>query len=405
MKPGHADEWERVRLSQICRVEAGQGAPQGDNWFKGGNIFVRAGDLNRLADGILVGDFCGRITDEAVKRFGLRLYRKNSIVFPKSGMSIFTENIAILKHDSYVVNHLAVLEFESLVDAKYVLYQLQKLKIRSLVKNPSYPSIRISDIKDYEILWPDKSRRQRIVSILEEVDRARVLRAEADSQVDELVRSLFYIMFGNLIFGNEVEWEPLRNVLRRIESGLSPNCEPHPRENPSQTAVLKLGSVTYGSFNPNENKYLPPETKLEKRVCVKKGDVLFSRKNTHELVAASAYVFQGDDNLLLPDTIFKLVYDPSRINGIYLWRLLCEPNIKRGIQSLATGSAGSMPNISKDRLMKFRIPVPPISLQNKLADIVRSLMDMRELQEHSKSLLDTLFNSRMQEAFEGGMTC
>lgn len=197
----------------------------------------------------------------------------------------------------------------------------------------------------------------------------------------------------------------MRNVLRRIESGLSPNCEPYPRADPSQTAVLKLGSVTYGSFNPSENKYLPPETKVEKRVSVNKGDVLFSRKNTHELVAASAYVFQDDDNLLLPDTIFKLVFDPSRINGMYLWRLLCEPNIKRGIQSLATGSAGSMPNISKERLMKFRIPIPPISLQKKFAEIVQSLMAMRELQEHSKSLLDNLFNSRMQEAFEGEMIC
>jgi len=79
--------------------------------------------------------------------------------------------------------------------------------------------------------------------------------------------------------------------------------------------------------------------------------------------------------------------------------------MKRSIQTLATGSAGSMPNISKSRLMKFRIPIAPVSLQNKFAETVQSLVDMSALQEQSKSQLDNLLKSQMQTVFEGGMAC
>src|SRR5438105_1997665 len=104
------DGWEEKPLVKIAKVYSGQGAPQGDNWFNGHHTFVRAGDLNVLSEGKFVGDSCQGVSDLAVKEYKLKKYPANSIVFPKSGMSVKTDNIAILKRDSYVVNHLAILQ-------------------------------------------------------------------------------------------------------------------------------------------------------------------------------------------------------------------------------------------------------------------------------------------------------
>ena len=104
------DGWRQFELGKINLVNSGQGAPQGEKYFGGTEVFVRARDLNNLSEGYYVGDFCSKITKEAIKKYKLKKYKKGSIVFPKSGMAIKTNNIAILKYNSYVVNHLAILE-------------------------------------------------------------------------------------------------------------------------------------------------------------------------------------------------------------------------------------------------------------------------------------------------------
>ncbi|BDZ73606.1 hypothetical protein GCM10025856_13250 [Methylophaga marina] len=87
--------------------------------------------------------------------------------------------------------------------------------------------------------------------------------------------------------------------------------------------VLKLGAVTSCTFKGNENKALPSQTPLNEEYEVKAGDLIFSRKNTYELVAACAYVFETRPKLLMPDLIFRFVLnDKNEVNPIFLWKLL-----------------------------------------------------------------------------------
>src|SRR3989304_9884742 len=121
---------QEVKIQEIARVDSGQGAPQGEEWYVGNEVFVKAGDLNSLTEGKYVGEHCKRVNDNAVTQYKLRKYPKNSIVFPKSGMSVKTDNIALLKYDSYVVNHLAIVKVnEDLCSEKYLYYLFKWKKI------------------------------------------------------------------------------------------------------------------------------------------------------------------------------------------------------------------------------------------------------------------------------------
>ncbi|HFP2116799.1 TPA: restriction endonuclease subunit S, partial [Escherichia coli] len=75
--------------------------------------------------------------------------------------------------------------------------------------------------------------------------------------------------------------------------------------------VLKISSVTSGIFKPEENKMVDSETILasKKLIFPKKGDLLFSRANTRELVAAICMVHQDYDNLFLPDKLWSIKLD------------------------------------------------------------------------------------------------
>jgi type I restriction enzyme S subunit len=55
---------------------------------------------------------------------------------------------------------------------------------------------------------------------------------------------------------------------------------------PGQYGVLKISAVTWGEFNPEENKALVPGDKPKPHEVVRAGDLLISRANTSELVGA-----------------------------------------------------------------------------------------------------------------------
>ena len=66
-------------------------------------------------------------------------------------------------------------------------------------------------------------------------------------------------------------------------------------------------------------KSLTPRPELE----VKARDVLFSRKNTHDLVAACVFVFETRPKLMLSDLTFRLcIRDENELLPEYLWKVM-----------------------------------------------------------------------------------
>src|SRR5699024_6203925 len=117
----------------------------------------------------------------------------------------------------------------------------------------------------------------------------------------------------------------------------------------TEPGVLKLGAVTYGVFRSEENKaYL--HGSLSPTHEVLPGDVLMTRKNTRDLVGAVALVDTVRSGLYLPDLIFRLHLDRSQVDPTYFHSLMMSTAKRQEVRRLASGSAGSMPNLSKARL-------------------------------------------------------
>ena len=207
-------------------------------------------------------------------------------------------------------------------------------------------------------------------------------------------------MFGNPSI-NSKGWkvEELSKSLINIENGKSFVCENYRRKG-EYPAILKLSAVTYGVYNALENKALTNIDLFVANVEVKDGDLLFTRKNTPELVGMSAYVYETLPNLMMPDLIFRLNTNET-CHKIYLWKLINHDLFRENIKALSNGSAKSMSNISKERLMNLKIPVPPIELQNQFADFVKQIDKLKFEMQKSLEEMENNFNSLMQDAFNG----
>ena len=258
-----------------------------------------------------------------------------------------------------------------------------------------------SQVESLEILIPPAHEQKKLVNRLTNAGNLKRLRNQTIVELDSYLCSLFIEMFGDPVT-NPKEWnlKPVSEIVPAVGSGWSPVCESRP---PTKTecGVLKLGAVTWCNYDEEESKAFLNEHEFDPTIEVHQGDLLFCRKNTYELVAASAYVFSTRPRLMMSDLIFRLnPGDNSGVLPIFLWKLLTNKNQRALIQSLASGSAGSMPNISKERLKKAQLICPPLDLQKHFVEKVIQSQQLKDRLHHSQGEQNTLFSSLLIETFQ-----
>ena len=275
----------------------------------------------------------------------------------------------LLPEKSSVIGTMQYLIPKNFIEPEYLYYVVKYMHLEKYFSGATIPHIYFRDYKTEEFNLHDKTEQREIVSTLKRIEAMISNRQEQLTKLDELVKARFVEMFGDPI-ANSMGWEEvqLSGCLESIDNGKSYVCDTSCRKGESP-AILKLSAVTYGDYRPDENKAMLDEAYFSKDITVQSGDLLFTRKNTPELVGMCAYVYKTPTNLMLPDLIFRLNTKPL-CNKIYLWKLINHELFRKQIQALSSGSAKSMSNISKERLLHLSVILPPLSLQNQFADFV-----------------------------------
>ncbi len=137
--------------------------------------------------------------------------------------------------------------------------------------------------------------------------------------------------------------------------------------------ILKVSAVTSGIFKPYEAKPAPDDYVPAEAHQVRDRDFLFSRANTSELVGAVAIAHEPPDGLLLPDKIWRIDWDPERIEPQYAYSLLRSSEVRRIFALIGSGTSDSMKNISQGKLVRVAVPLPPLTLQTVFAEQVQRL--------------------------------
>ena len=78
---------------------------------------------------------------------------------------------------------------------------------------------------------------------------------------------------------------------------------------------------------------------------------------------------------------------------------LRQPEARKVIGDLATGSSGSMKNISMQKAINIPIPLPPLEEQRRIADIAMRADRLRRTRRYTQQLSDTYLQSVFLEMF------
>ena len=254
----------------------------------------------------------------------------------------------------------------------------------------------------WEIPLPPLEEQRRIAAILDQAETLRTQRRQALAHLDTLTQSLFLDMFGDPVV-NDRSWPmaAVSDFVAGFESGKSLVAEDED-DSTSAFRVLKVSAVTSLEYKPEQSKAVPSDYVPPKSHIVRVGDLLFSRANTTELIGATAFVAATPDNLLLPDKLWRFVWhQPTRTAPLYVRHLFQQPKFRQEIGQRASGTSGSMKNISQEKVLSIRVGHPPLTLQQTFATRIQAIEALKTTHRTALAQLDALFASLQQRAFAG----
>lgn len=318
-------------------------------------------------------------------------------------------NPVIVKKDfDFSIKNVALFKFSKTdLSNRYIYHYLNsglaKQQIESNSRGGTQKFVSLGNIRELMIPLPPLEEQKRIAAILDKADAIRRKRQQAIELADEFLRSVFLDMFGDPVT-NPKGWEvkPLQMGIKTISSGWSAKGDARPCKQ-GELGVLKISSVTTGTFLPEENKVVDDSRIPEGKGLIfpNKGDLLFSRANTRELVAATCIVPEDRRDTFLPDKLWKIETDCSQLLPEFLNHMIWQPRFRDLLTSQATGTSGSMLNISKGKFESTLGIYPPIDLQEKFKKIFWHCKKSLQQEDISNDELGSLFNALSQKAFAG----
>lgn len=227
------------------------------------------------------------------------------------------------------------------------------------------PRVKWQRLAQFEFNLPARDQQEKLADLLWTAQDTRKHYKQLLSICDDVIKSQFVEMFGDQIWNTKT----LSECVCSIDTGKSLNCGEGPRDC-GGFGVLKLSALSSGSFIASENKVISEGDFIAGK-AVEKGDILFARKNTPELVGMTVYVPDETEGLMFPDLVFRM--KSKGVNAIFLLSYMRSDQGLDLIRGMAHGSAKSMVNIPKAQLAGLPVPVPPLKLQQEFADFAASV--------------------------------
>jgi type I restriction enzyme S subunit len=247
-------------------------------------------------------------------------------------------------------------------------------------------------LKSYKIAIPPLSEQQHIVEELDLLSSIIEKKKTQLNEFDNLAQSLFYEMFGDPIT-NEKGWDVKKigeigydergaGISKKdfVDDGL-------PCIHYGQLHTI-LGPTTY------KNKTFIPSNLLSKYKIAHPGDVIMAITSEDVEGSCKSTAWLGNFDVVVGSD--AAIFHHS-INGVYISYYTMTKSFYNEKAKYANGF--KVTHISTKEIESIPIPLPPLDLQDKFANSIKSIEHQKELIKQSIKEVESLFNSRMDYYF------
>lgn len=269
---------------------------------------------------------------------------------------------------------------ENIIYNKYLFYYLMFNYNRGGMtkyynKTTGIQNLRVKNlIKELKVPVPPMNIQKQIVEVLDQAQSLIDKRKEQIKLLDDLIKSVFYDMFGDPITNSKNIHQVPLGELCKLKAGKFIKAAQISDYNKGNMYPCYGGNGLRGYVEEYTHNGSYPLIGRQGALC---GNVQFAEDKFYA-------------------TEHAIVTRPTlEIDVIWLYIMLREMNLNR----LATGAA--QPGLNVGNLVELQVMHPPLSLQVEFAKKFKEIENQKRAIEDSLKLLEDNYNSLMQRAFKG----
>jgi type I restriction enzyme S subunit len=261
-------------------------------------------------------------------------------------------------------------------------------QIAGLQTGTALKQLPVGKLKKVKIPQPPIEIHNKIAKTLDTVSELLTMYKQQLVELDNLIRSIFYDMFGDLK-SNQMGWKiDIFTSAALIDTNMTNDFETY-----ADYPHIGIDSIEKNTGNIVNYKFVRDSNLISGKYIFSEKHIIYSkiRPNLNKvalptfsgLCSADAYPILPKDNIT---------------NKYYLAYVLRSNYFLKYI--LDFSGRTNIPKVNKQQLESFRLPIPPIGLQNQFATIVTKIEEQKTLVKKAIDETQYLFDSLMSEYFD-----
>ena len=284
-----------------------------------------------------------------------------------------------------VVRLITVVPDLSTVSERYLYYTLRNCKPAS--SGTSIPQLTVPDIKKNEIELYSLSVQETIADKLDAVGRVIELRQQQLQKLDELIKARFVEMFGDLK-SNPMEWPVVPfTEFAKIDGNMTTDYEKY-----ADYPHIGIDSIEKGTGALKGYRTVREDGVISGKYIFTPQHIIYSkiRPNLNKVALPD---FEG----LCSADAYPILSNHSNCNRVFLAIALRSEYFLEYI--LQFSSRTNLPKVNRKEITGFRMPLPPLKLQEQFAAFVEQTDKSKVAVQKALDEAQLLFDSLMQKYF------
>ena len=394
-------EWSLVRIDDLAvKLKAGGTPSRKNKAYFGGDIpFVLIDDMT--SNGVYLNSTKETISQEGLEACSAWIVPENTVLlsmYATIGATVIT-TFPVATNQAI----LAIIPHEN-CEREYLSFCLQahKAHLARLNVESTQKNINKGIVSSFPLPLPPLPEQKKIAHILSTVQRAIEAQERIIQITIELKKSLMHKLFTEGL-RNEPQkqteigpipesWEvvKLSDLLTIAQYGMSVKGN-HEGNYP----ILRMTNQVDGQIVGRNLQYVEINNGNFEKFKVERGDILFNRTNSLDLVGRTA-IFNIEGDFVFASYLIRLRTDEKKLNPFFLNCYFNTDEIQARLKSIAA-RAVSQSNISATRLKGFPVPNPGLDEQEEIVAHAKALD--RKLAVHRGKLeqLQDLFRTLLHE--------
>ena len=342
---------------------------------------------------------------------------EDTILFPK--LNIRKRRFWRVKH-SYDRKAVCSTEFWPLVPNVSVVLDFYRYyfdsyefmsnpKVTSSSSTNSHKRVSQKSFEKVRLPVPPLAEQRRIADVLSTVDKLIQYTVETIEKSRELKEGLiqdlvFYgpdhdatqtVQLGPMTTEIAESWDvtSIGDVTTTVQYGSSESLSQE-----GEYPMFRMNNIEDGQMVASPMKYTDLSPEEAEKYRVEKGDILFNRTNSIDLVGKSG-IFDLDGEFVFASYLIRVQTD-EQMNPYFLNYYLNSPVGQGILKSYATRGA-SQANINATSLKSVKAPLPPRDVQDKIVEQIQTVEKKIDQEQETKEELQELKRGLMQDLLTG----